>query len=62
MNRRNKNLALVRILELAKCHRDLALTNTEFERWQRIVTIAYDALGEPSAAKIEEIKQKATEA
>lgn len=45
--------ALATILELAKAHRDLCDRDHERRRWERVVGIAYRALGEPNMAQID---------
>jgi hypothetical protein len=54
-----KMLALIEILEFAKAHRDLADGPEPFKHWSRVAGLAFNALGKPSLARLEAMKENA---
>jgi hypothetical protein len=51
-----EQIALVKILEKAKVHRDLSDFDVEMRRWWEIIDFAAKGLGNPSMADIDKIK------
>jgi hypothetical protein len=57
---KKQTVALCRILELAKAHRDMAGSGVEKMWWSDVARLAYDALGSPNQLFVQQVLASAS--